>query len=125
MYLPNTKGYYLGFQVVRILTEPPRLPRKNSIGMKLNLLPAGEFMIGEGGDAHRMTLIQAFEMGGHEVTQEQYKHCNVPQPYRENEALGNWLLTQRKDWKNGTLSDDRIKRLEELGVRWQHEGNVI
>ncbi|MCH2118999.1 MAG: SUMF1/EgtB/PvdO family nonheme iron enzyme, partial [Pirellulales bacterium] len=50
-----------------------RVETTNSIGMKLNLIPPGEFTMGDGDDAHQVTLTQAFEMGIHEVTQEQYE----------------------------------------------------
>ena len=48
-------------------------PFTNSIGMKLKLLPAGEFMMGELEARHQVTLTKPFEMGVHEVTQEQYE----------------------------------------------------
>ena len=33
--------------------------------------------------------------------------------------LGSWLSTRRKDYKAGKLALDRIRQLEELGVRWR------
>ena len=54
----------------------------NSIGMKLRLIPAGEFMMGSPGTEsdrrdnetqHRVTLTKPFYMGETEVTQEQYQ----------------------------------------------------
>lgn len=56
----------------------------NSIGMQFVVIPPGEFMMGSpdeepgrGDQAvetlHRVTLTQSFEMGMHEVTQEQYQ----------------------------------------------------
>lgn len=38
--------------------------------------------------------------------------------YRDN-PLGSWLNTQRQFKKKGKLSDERIRRLEALGVRWE------
>ena len=54
---------------------------------------------------------------------EQYKatmgHCNVPQKHLEDgQNLGNWLMTQCKDQRNGKLDFGREQRLEELGVVW-------
>ena len=46
---------------------------KNSIGMKFKPIPAGTFTMGEGDTAHQVTLTKPFEMGVHEVTQEQYE----------------------------------------------------
>ena len=53
-----------------VLSELP--PRKNSIGMAFKLLPGGTFTMGEGDNAHRVTLTQPFELGVYEVTQQQY-----------------------------------------------------
>jgi formylglycine-generating enzyme required for sulfatase activity len=57
----------------------------NSVGMKFAVIPAGEFMMGSPEDEpgrgddenetplHEVTLTQPFQMGTHEVTQEQYQ----------------------------------------------------
>jgi formylglycine-generating enzyme required for sulfatase activity/serine/threonine protein kinase len=54
----------------------------NSIGMKFVVIPAGEFMMGSPEDEpghrddetlHKVTLTQPFQIGMHEVTQEQYQ----------------------------------------------------
>ena len=45
-------------------------------------------------------------------------HSNVPQSYSQNPQLGVWLSRQRRDKKRGTLSRERIKRLEALGLTW-------
>jgi len=52
----------------------------NSIGMRFRLIPAGQFMMGEGeyGDpreepVHRVTISRPFYLGIHEVTQAQYE----------------------------------------------------
>ena len=44
----------------------------NPIGMKLVLIPPGEFTMGEGGDAHKVTITKAFYLGKYEVTQEEW-----------------------------------------------------
>jgi len=51
-----------------------RLPVEmtNPIGMKLVLIPPGEFTMGEGGDAHKVTITKAFYLGKYEVTQEEW-----------------------------------------------------
>ena len=54
------------------LTEKPIT---NSIGMKLQLLPAGTFVMGSEAvfeKSHQVTLTKPFYIGVHEVTQEQY-----------------------------------------------------
>ena len=47
-------------------------------------------------------------------------HCDVPTKYKTVDGfpLGKWLNTQRVRKKRETLSQDRIKQLEELGVKW-------
>jgi Helicase associated domain len=45
-------------------------------------------------------------------------HGNIPQDYPENPQLGSWLSNQRQFKRRGTLSQDRINRLEGLGVVW-------
>ena len=45
----------------------------DSIGMEFKLIPAGTFTMGEGKEAHKVTLTKPFKMGVHEVTQDQYE----------------------------------------------------
>jgi hypothetical protein len=45
-------------------------------------------------------------------------HCNVPHIWPSNRELGLWLGRQRQACKTGKLSEDRIKRLEAIGVVW-------
>ena len=52
----------------------------NSIGMKLKLIPAGTFTMGEGGEAHKVTLTKPFGLGVYEVTQEQYQQVMGTNP---------------------------------------------
>jgi len=53
---------------------PVELPAStNSIGMEFKLIPAGKFIMGEGDQAHEVTLTKPFKMGVHEVTQSQYE----------------------------------------------------
>jgi formylglycine-generating enzyme required for sulfatase activity len=47
-------------------------PVVNSVGMLLVPIPAGTFTMGVGGEAHKVTLTKPFELGVHEVTQQQY-----------------------------------------------------
>ena len=51
-----------------------------------------------------------------------YKHdhgdCNVPRFWKDNPTLGTWCHTQRGAYKDNRLSADRIKRLEQLGFKW-------
>ena len=51
-------------------------------------------------------------------------HSNVPTKYREDTALGRWVSTQRKQYKemkNGQrtlMTEERARRLERLGFKW-------
>jgi superfamily II DNA or RNA helicase len=44
--------------------------------------------------------------------------CRVPAVYKPNIKLGNWVFTQRAAYSNGSLSTDRITKLESLGFEW-------
>ena len=50
---------------------------------------------------------------------DEHGHCDVPLStvYR-GENLGSWVQHRRADKKNGELSEDRIKRLDEIGFVW-------
>ena len=50
--------------------------------------------------------------------QEEHGHCKVPHKYPKSPQLSVWVSNQRKDFKKGDLSEDRIARLEELGFVW-------
>jgi hypothetical protein len=45
-------------------------------------------------------------------------HCNVPKEWSENPKLGSWVGQQRQNRKAGTLSENRIQRLNDLGFMW-------
>jgi hypothetical protein len=42
----------------------------------------------------------------------------VPRDYMEDPELGNWVNSQRKYYKNKTLSTERIHHLESIGFAW-------
>ncbi|GBL46118.1 helicase, putative [Sulfuriferula multivorans] len=48
-----------------------------------------------------------------------YGSCDVPQKWKENPSLGKWVSDQRKKWRDKTLTAERVKRLESLGITWQ------
>jgi hypothetical protein len=45
-------------------------------------------------------------------------HCNVPNRFAANRSLGTWVRTQRENYCDGSLSADRIERLNALGFEW-------
>jgi hypothetical protein len=54
-----------------------------------------------------------------------FGHCNVPQNYRENIKLANWVATQRDQYmkhlegKTSPTTPFRIQELESLGFEWR------
>lgn len=48
-------------------------------------------------------------------------HCNVSQKSEKNSELARWVCRQRNTYKKGFLTQERISRLEQLGLTW----NVI
>jgi formylglycine-generating enzyme required for sulfatase activity len=89
----------------------------NSIGMKLMLIPPGEFMMGSNEfednekPVHKVTLASPFQLGAYEVTQEQYAKVVGDNPSKfkvpTNPVEANWpdavafcsLLTDRPEEK--------------------------
>lgn len=51
---------------------------------------------------------------------EEYGNLSVPKNYRSNTdfPLGIWIQRQRSLYKNNKISEDRIKRLTDVGMKW-------
>jgi formylglycine-generating enzyme required for sulfatase activity len=62
---------------------------ENSIGMKLRVIPAGTFTMGEGDEAHEVTLTKPLLLGIHEVTQKQYERVMEINPSKFNQSSSN------------------------------------
>lgn len=99
------------------LAEPGPEVLENSIGMKLTLLPAGTFMMGQPGDntyetPHEVTLTKPFYMGVHEVTNAQWKRvmAGVPSKWKDDdrpvEKL-NWMQAVDFCAKLSALPEER------------------
>ena len=54
---------------------------------------------------------------------ETYGHPNVPQLFSENPDLGTWVNTQRFRNKNGRMSNDQLRKLEEIDFAWHPDGD--
>lgn len=54
---------------------------------------------------------------------QKHRHLKVPSSYVGSSGvkLGQWLTTQRKRYAAGKLPEDRIRRLEEIGMVWATE----
>ena len=56
-------------------------------------------------------------------------HCNVPYVYPPNRKLGHWVRNQRTQYsrrragKKHRLTDERMRKLEELGFSWAAIGD--
>lgn len=50
---------------------------------------------------------------------ERFGDCDVPHDWQENLQLGRWLSIQRREKKSGKLADDRICKLESIGISWE------
>ena len=46
-------------------------------------------------------------------------HFYVPQKYKENPALAEWVKNQRREWRRGTQGEVRKALLEQIGVNWR------
>ena len=42
-------------------------------------------------------------------------NCNVSHSYTENKRLYRWVMRQHKDYRDKKISNDHIKRLEDIG----------
>jgi len=55
---------------------------------------------------------------------EEHGHCRVPRAYKENQQLGNWVHTQRKQYKllmeekPSLINAERVAALGRLGFSW-------
>jgi hypothetical protein len=68
-------------------------------------------------------LDQKWDIAVNELKQfkEKHKDCLVPHNYKSEAGfvLGRWVSRNRKNFKLGTLSPERVKQLDEMGFTWQ------
>ena len=50
---------------------------------------------------------------------DKHRHCNVPRNWLENKQLATWVNVQRANYRKGNLSEEHIKRLEDIGFVWE------
>jgi len=50
---------------------------------------------------------------------EAFGDCSVPAEWKVDPKLGRWATTQRRRKRQGKLAADRIRRLDEIGFRWE------
>jgi hypothetical protein len=51
-------------------------------------------------------------------------HCRLPIGNKEHAGLGNWVMTQRAHFRKGKLSQEQIRRLDDLGFVWDASGEA-
>jgi formylglycine-generating enzyme required for sulfatase activity len=102
--------------------EPVELPRQitNSIGMKLVLIPSGEFLmgspdsdIGAPGDErpqHRVQIMRPFYLGATEVTQGQYRTVTGQSPSNFREVDD--LPVEQVSWNDAIAFCNKLSELE-------------
>ena len=49
----------------------------------------------------------------------QFGHCNVPANWSANPRLAKWVHHQRRFRREGKLGENRIRRLDEIGLAWE------
>ncbi len=66
------------------------------------------------------TLAPSWEerFGELKAFKDRFGHCNVEHQWPENPKLGHWVANQRKSFTEGRLSEDRVKRMNEIGFTW-------
>ncbi len=52
-----------------------------------------------------------------------YGDFNVPKGWSQSPNLSSWLIAQRMKYRQGSLSAERIKRLDEIGFEWDFFAN--
>lgn len=54
-----------------------------------------------------------------------HNHCCVPAQWPQNLHLANWVANQRHRKKKGTLPQERVRRLDEIGFEWSIYGQSV
>lgn len=47
-----------------------------------------------------------------------FGHARVPQEYAQDRKLGEWVRTQRRFMRNGSLNEEKVARLNSVGFEW-------
>jgi hypothetical protein len=72
-----------------------------------------KIQIGKGQSYKNLTLYQRL------IKYEQiHGNCNVPSGWLNDPQLASWVVKQRQSKKKGLLKKERMKKLDEIGMRW-------
>jgi formylglycine-generating enzyme required for sulfatase activity len=92
-------------------------PLVNSINLSLKKLPAGKFVMGEGPDAHEVTLTRPFYLGVYEVTHAQYEQVMgvtpTPSYLRATQNPVDNNPVEKVSWKEATEFCRKLSELPE------------
>lgn len=44
--------------------------------------------------------------------------CDVPSDWKKDPQLGSWIVKQRYRKRKGLLREERVRKLDEFGMRW-------
>ena len=91
----------------------------NSIGMKLAVIPPGEFTMGDGNDAVPVKLTKPFRLGIHEVTQDQWKAVMGTEPWKGQTKIqeGEDVPASYLSWMDATEFCSRLTELARADER--------
>jgi formylglycine-generating enzyme required for sulfatase activity len=78
--------------------------------MKLKLIPGGTFTMGDGKDAHQVTLTKPYELGVYEVTQEQYERV---MGINRSEFKGSTNPVEQVSWVDAVAFCEKLSSLPE------------
>jgi len=72
-------------------------------------------------DLRRRMFDERWQLRYNELVAYKKEHgdCMVPQVHEENESLGTWVPDQRVHWRDGALSEERTKLLENIGFEFE------
>ena len=51
-------------------------------------------------------------------------HCDIPARWKENHQLASFVISQRQDRKAGTLTEEQIRRLDEIQFVWRMQDKI-
>ena len=100
----------------------------NSIGMKLALIPAGDFLMGSPADEadrdvderqHRVRITRSFHLGVHEVTQKEWSTVMLTTPWKGEEYVkeGDRYPATQVSWEDATEFCRKLTMQEQAAGR--------
>jgi formylglycine-generating enzyme required for sulfatase activity len=109
---------------------------KNSIGMKLKLIPAGSFLMGAApndpgaGDdqkpQHKVTITRPFYLGVYEVTQHEYKQVMGANPSKSQfDESSKFLPVEQVSWFDGVAFCNKLSEREGRRPFYKVEGRNV